>query len=315
MRFLPAFVIFTVLTGSHCAAEDALPTKAVPDEKTRVSATLDIQITAEPGTTQYVLNVQLPRSIPGRQKVSAIKYSIKPTAVFEDEGSAYARFQADNPPPECRIGIDISAETYRYDFSTALQKKANRNPEKREALRHWLRAEKYLEANSPEILEIAQKLMGETDEEKLRACFDFVVATLKKSPFSGNERGALWALKHRGGDCSEFADLFVTLCRSKGIPARVCVGYLLEPVPDTPKHNWAEVYLREYGWIPFDPLYAKLGKNTTFAAVRPIYLLLGVERQNDLLKGENFFDYRYTGDPIKVKDAFRLNKVPPTKGK
>ena len=67
----------------------------------------------------------------------------------------------------------------------------------------------------------------------------------------------------RKGDCSHFASAFVVLCRSLGIPAR-CVGGFAPGVRNymtgnfevhaTQAHAWAEVYVPNNGWIPFDPV-------------------------------------------------------------
>ncbi|MGL4649134.1 MAG: transglutaminase-like domain-containing protein, partial [Caldilineaceae bacterium] len=64
------------------------------------------------------------------------------------------------------------------------------------------------------------------------------------------------------GYCDYFATAFVVMARSIGLPARFVVGYA--PGNWTPyeqawqvtaaqSHAWAEVYLPEIGWIPFEP--------------------------------------------------------------
>jgi transglutaminase-like putative cysteine protease len=64
------------------------------------------------------------------------------------------------------------------------------------------------------------------------------------------------------GYCSYFAFSMVLLCRSLGIPARVAVGFYVNPdteilnfyeVRAYQAHAWVEVYFDEYGWIEFDP--------------------------------------------------------------
>ncbi len=64
-------------------------------------------------------------------------------------------------------------------------------------------------------------------------------------PQRGPFIGVVNALRRRSGDCEEFAGLFVALCRSKGIPARLVW---------VPNHNWAEFYLTDHDgaghWIP-----------------------------------------------------------------
>jgi Transglutaminase-like superfamily len=63
----------------------------------------------------------------------------------------------------------------------------------------------------------------------------------KRGPFIG----VVNALRRRTGDCEELAGIFVALCRSVGIPARLVW---------VPNHNWAEFYLTDHHgqghWIP-----------------------------------------------------------------
>jgi transglutaminase-like putative cysteine protease len=54
------------------------------------------------------------------------------------------------------------------------------------------------------------------------------------------------------GDCGQEALLFITLCRLNGIPARWQSGWNLFPGSKT-MHDWAEIYLAPYGWMPVDP--------------------------------------------------------------
>ncbi|UCF95813.1 MAG: transglutaminase domain-containing protein [Spirochaetaceae bacterium] len=64
------------------------------------------------------------------------------------------------------------------------------------------------------------------------------------------------------GYCSYFAFSMTLLCRSLGIPARVVVGFYVNPNTEVlnfyevrayQAHAWVEVYFGEYGWIEFDP--------------------------------------------------------------
>lgn len=64
------------------------------------------------------------------------------------------------------------------------------------------------------------------------------------------------------GYCSYFAFSMALLCRSLGIPARVAVGFYVDPATEVlnfyevrafQAHAWVEVYFGDYGWIEFDP--------------------------------------------------------------
>jgi transglutaminase-like putative cysteine protease len=54
------------------------------------------------------------------------------------------------------------------------------------------------------------------------------------------------------GDCGQAAFLFMTLCRLSGIPARWQSGWSIFPGAET-IHDWCEIYLSPWGWVPVDP--------------------------------------------------------------
>ncbi|HEY7070333.1 MAG TPA: DUF3488 and transglutaminase-like domain-containing protein [Acidimicrobiales bacterium] len=65
------------------------------------------------------------------------------------------------------------------------------------------------------------------------------------------------------GYCEQFAGAYAAMARAVGIPARVAVGFTpgirdpndpnLYRVRGVHAHAWPEVYLGEYGWVPFEP--------------------------------------------------------------
>ncbi|MCD9622461.1 DUF3488 and transglutaminase-like domain-containing protein [Rhabdothermincola salaria] len=85
---------------------------------------------------------------------------------------------------------------------------------------------------------------------------------------SGHSGNAIVAfLENRRGYCEQFAGTFAAMARSLGIPARVAVGFTWGDELGTDEaegtttfqvrgrnaHAWPEVYLGEYGWVPFEP--------------------------------------------------------------
>jgi transglutaminase-like putative cysteine protease len=73
---------------------------------------------------------------------------------------------------------------------------------------------------------------------------------------------ARFLFSSRKGYCSYFAFSLALLARSLGIPARVAVGFLVDPEAEVlnfyevrafQAHAWVEVFFRGYGWIEFDP--------------------------------------------------------------
>lgn len=62
-----------------------------------------------------------------------------------------------------------------------------------------------------------------------------------------------YALQQRHGDCGIQTMLFMTLCRLNGIPARWESGWTTGP--DRNMHDWCQIYLEPYGWVPVDVSY------------------------------------------------------------
>jgi transglutaminase-like putative cysteine protease len=60
------------------------------------------------------------------------------------------------------------------------------------------------------------------------------------------------------GDCGEQTLLLITLMRMNGIPARWQSGWTFTNGEYNDIHDWAEIYLAPYGWIPVDVTYGRL---------------------------------------------------------
>ncbi|HEY9061868.1 MAG TPA: transglutaminase domain-containing protein [Pseudobacteroides sp.] len=60
-----------------------------------------------------------------------------------------------------------------------------------------------------------------------------------------------YTLEKGYGDCGQQAMLFISMCRSEGIPARWQSGLAAYNTRQF-IHDWAETYIEPYGWIPVD---------------------------------------------------------------
>jgi len=66
-------------------------------------------------------------------------------------------------------------------------------------------------------------------------------------------------LKRNGGDCEDFAILFVSAAKSLGVSARVVEGEIFNPKENEFKgHNWSEIYYRNK-WQIVDPILSLKG--------------------------------------------------------
>jgi transglutaminase-like putative cysteine protease len=109
-----------------------------------------------------------------------------------------------------------------------------------------------------------------TDLDKARAIYEWIVVnTYRNAKTRGCGRGDIRFMLESGdlgGKCADLNALFVGLARAAGMPARDAYGIRVapsdlayqslgtsSPAITKSQHCRAEVYVREYGWIPVDP--------------------------------------------------------------
>lgn len=124
----------------------------------------------------------------------------------------------------------------------------------REEARELLAATEFWPVNAPEIIRLAQEITKELEgrEAKVEAILRWLTPG-RNVQFGGVVEGSRWGVKkvlEQGyGQCWDFADCFVTLCRAVGIPCRQIGGWLYGATG----HIWAEVLLQGKGWQQVDP--------------------------------------------------------------
>ena len=74
---------------------------------------------------------------------------------------------------------------------------------------------------------------------------------------SGKIKPDQWVFENKRGTCVEFSNLFISMCRSLGIPARSVSGLSYDGKSWEP-HSWAEVFIGD-AWIPVDPTNNQIG--------------------------------------------------------
>ncbi len=110
---------------------------------------------------------------------------------------------------------------------------------------------------TPQMRKLSKEIAGnETNPaRKAKAFYDWISEHIKYSyaiEYSTIRNISEYCLSHGYGDCGQEALLFITLCRLNGIPARWQSGWNTFPGEKT-IHDWSEIYLAPYGWVPVDP--------------------------------------------------------------
>jgi hypothetical protein len=107
--------------------------------------------------------------------------------------------------------------------------------------------------DDPQIKLLAGQIVSkaQTQEAKIQAILTWLApgTNIKfGGPVTGSRWGVKEVLKQKYGQCWDFADCFITLCRAAGIPCRQVAGWLY----GTSGHVWAEVLIDGKGWQQVD---------------------------------------------------------------
>lgn len=121
----------------------------------------------------------------------------------------------------------------------------------------------------PEVVRFRALMQDVTDDEvKARIIYDAIANNKRfkktKDHIQNNLYSTVATLSDSGGHCITLTRAFISLCRAEGIPAREVNGALIG-YPDGEGrfraegrsesligHTWAEIYLRQSGWIPVE---------------------------------------------------------------
>ncbi|KQZ33501.1 transglutaminase family protein [Duganella sp. Root1480D1] len=179
----------------------------------------------------------LPANLERGQKLRSVELAAPHKLQMDRLGHNWLELNLDSFPAYGRKQMGL---TVTVDISEA----AMPSPPGQEG--EWLRAERYVETGHPAIQALAEQLKAGSPLATARAIFDWVRGNLNYAGYLADDYGALYALEHRRGDCTEYSQLVAALARANGIPARVLGGYVASrdvvPAPGD-YHNWAELYL------------------------------------------------------------------------
>jgi hypothetical protein len=150
--------------------------------------------------------------------------------------------------PIVEIGADISFNAGRPGGGESLE------PAERDI---YLRPAEGLVRVSPRVQALADSLAGPADEpwETLRSFWNYLIDGFCFGVLHYDQIHAAtaceWVLDHGWCDCQVGSALLVSLCRARGIPARIVGGHNLHRLSPM-NHFWAEAWINGRGWMPCD---------------------------------------------------------------
>lgn len=214
-----------------------------------IGAKINYTMTLEPHNRLWLLLLDMPTTIP---KIAALKQAY--SAVTKEPIRTRIRYQAVS---SMQYVLDKTLDTQQSKITLDIN--PNNNPKSFKLAKGW--------SHLPpeEIISKALQMFNQAFIYTLRpprlsdsAIDDFLFNTKK-------------------GFCEHYASSFVYLMRAAGIPARIVTGYQggeVNPngnyliVRQSDAHAWAEVWLKDKGWVRIDPT----------AAVAPERIELGIDQ-------------------------------------
>lgn len=219
------------------------------------------------------------------QTCEAIKAS-HPYQLTEDElGNQILYFSFLGLPPYASKIVTIEADVALKESSEPATAAAGA----------WLKSAPFVEIDDPTFLRQAPVIGGTSIVGKAQSVFQWVSQNVKDNGYSAKDRGALYALTNKKGDCTEFMYLFVALCRRQQIPARGLGGYICAQnaiLRSADYHDWAEFY-DGARWQIADP------QRKVFIRDASQYVATRIIGKSDGPM-ENFARFRFKGDGLKV---------------
>lgn len=201
---------------------------------------VDYTVTLEPHNKTWLFALDMPGklSIPSVMTDDFQVHSKQPV-------TARLRYQATS-----HLAYRANLEEVPYQLIRALQLPQGLNPRSRKLAAEW-------RSSLPNDDAIIRAAITRYNRESF-------VYTLEP-PLLGRDGIDDFLFETRKGFCEHYASSFVFLMRAAGIPARVVTGYQGgEPnqlggytiVRQSDAHAWAEVWLKERGWVRIDPTAA-----------------------------------------------------------
>lgn len=233
--------------------------------------TTDVEVLKPAGVTRVWVPTTLINPTPFQKTLSAkfhaeggktklYKYSV------DSLGIVAAEF-----PVGVKPVLTVTNRVATRKFAVDVSQPGKPQKENRAALEYFLRPTQLLPTDGI-VKQTADEITGGkgTDVEKARAIYEWIVENTFRDPKTrgcgtGDIRFML-ETKDLGGKCADLNSLYVGLARAAGLPARDAFGIRVakselgykslgassENVTKA-QHCRAEVYLRDYGWVPVDP--------------------------------------------------------------
>ncbi|UCE05420.1 MAG: hypothetical protein JSW07_17665 [bacterium] len=227
----------------------------------KLENTFDFRNYGPGDVTTLDVYIAIPEDRDNQQLLEPVSFEPKPTAILTDQwDQKVAHFQVKNlgSGEFFRATMTIKARIWSIEYYINPDKVGKFDDIPTDIKQKYLTDGKKLMIHDPFIQQTARSIVG--DEKNpywiARKVFDYLIDHLSYNlkPVGGWNT-APTVLKRGTASCSEYSFSFISLCRTVGLPARYVGAVSLrgdDASLDEVFHRWCEIYLPNYGWIPFD---------------------------------------------------------------
>ncbi|WP_338055131.1 transglutaminase domain-containing protein [Sulfobacillus harzensis] len=193
-------------------------------------------------------------------------YSQEPSSTYKDSyGNLIGEYRWSEIQPHQSITLTLHYQATSSDVSYHLPSTYGSYNTASKVYREYTNPHleaKQVDTDAAPIKAEVQALVGNMTNPYQRAqtLFNWVAQNIRYNYSLQASGSALATLESRLGICSDIADLYVSMLRTDGIPARLIGGYVTNNGDGQGGfHQWVEFYLPHTGWVVADPTWGKYG--------------------------------------------------------
>lgn len=249
------------------AAALASGKSSVLPHRVQVTQILTVNADAVPAGETVRAWIPYPRAIPGQQEDIRLVGSVPAKAEVAPESALQRTAYLEKPaqagkPTTFSVTYEVTIFAQYHDIDPAKVVPTKITPE----------LAPYVAERAPHIVfsdamrEFSRKAVGnETNPYRIA---QKLFAAVDPIPWAGAREYSTisnigdYTLHAGHGDCGEQTLLLMTLLRMNGIPTRWQSGWIFSEGKYNNIHDWGQVYLAPYGWVPVDVTFGRLHPGT-----------------------------------------------------
>ncbi len=220
---------------------------------------MSIRIEEQVYTTASKLSANISLSPPDDGRQSVVTDVFPKENLVASMNSVNFKF---NNPGNLDFGIDSIVNTkFKIDELKEISLDEMRERSNTSDLAIYKKSSNYSDSDNVIIKNKALQLAKSNDSiEVLYSLAEYVRNSMTYNSDNQELQKASEIILSRQGVCSHYTILFISLARALGFPARYVSGVAYSnKINDFQEHAWAEVWLPDLGWVPFDVTFGQYG--------------------------------------------------------